>query len=171
MGERRLHDYGIPHDQFPIAPQDGFSFLRWHQEITGPKEKVCPGEKVIEQTPAFIAKVAAILKAAQTGSATPSPYTTPAPVTWQKGDTGYVDYHDAKVNRIAYEVTCTNPKGCVLRPNIGSKQESGKRMAQGEKRIAIGTLISKARQYLILDGGHRVPASDFAPRIPKPTIS
>jgi hypothetical protein len=59
------HDYGIPHDRFPIAPQDGVSFIRWHQELCGPAEQACPGEVVISQTDIFIKKVAAILRTAQ----------------------------------------------------------------------------------------------------------
>ncbi len=61
------HDYGIPHTRSPIPPHDGFSFVRWHQELCGPGEKSCPGNVVIEQTNDFIEIVRRILKAAQTG--------------------------------------------------------------------------------------------------------
>jgi hypothetical protein len=62
------HDYGIPHAAFPIAPQDGFSFLRWHEEFCGPSFKQCPFSEVKAKTDAFIAQVRAILKGAQTGT-------------------------------------------------------------------------------------------------------
>lgn len=58
--------YQIPWDKFPIAPQDGFSFVRWHQEFTGPQEKVCPGEVVINETNALIERVRGVLKMWQT---------------------------------------------------------------------------------------------------------
>lgn len=72
------HNYGITWDQFPVHPQDGFSFVRWHQEITGPAEKICPGPTVMDATPAWIERVRGILKAAQTAGVSPVP--TPVPV-------------------------------------------------------------------------------------------
>lgn len=82
------HDYGITWDQFPIAPWDGFSFDRWHQELTRGSGKLCPWGVVMDGTDAMIARTKEIMKAAQTsGTATPVPpapkpvkYVTPAPV-------------------------------------------------------------------------------------------
>ena len=73
------HDYGIPWDQWPIAPQDGFSFYRWHQEICGPIEKVCPGGTVMNGTPALIEAVRTILHQYQTGTQAGAPAPTYAP--------------------------------------------------------------------------------------------
>lgn len=73
------HNYGITWEQFPIHPQDGFSFVRWHQEITGPREKICPGPVVMAATPAWIEQVRAIMRAAQIGDVTVP--TTPKPPT------------------------------------------------------------------------------------------
>ena len=72
--------YKIPWDKFPISNQDGFSFVRWHQEFTGPAEKLCPGKVVMDETPDLIKRTAAILKQYQEGTvADPAP--TPPPVT------------------------------------------------------------------------------------------
>jgi hypothetical protein len=55
--------YEVPWDVFPIAPQDGFSFVRWHNEF-GPDEgtKKCPGAVVMDATPELIEMTRAILK-------------------------------------------------------------------------------------------------------------
>jgi hypothetical protein len=78
--------YRIPWDVFPVAPQDGFSFVRWHQEFTLGTGKVCPGEVVIAETPALIERTRAIMKQYQTGSAEVTVAETdegyPAPITY-----------------------------------------------------------------------------------------
>ncbi|MEZ4625975.1 MAG: N-acetylmuramoyl-L-alanine amidase [Thermomicrobiales bacterium] len=61
--------YGIPWNEFPVSRQDGFSFVRWHQEFTGPQEKVCPGAEVIRETDALMERVKQKLKRHQTGGA------------------------------------------------------------------------------------------------------
>jgi hypothetical protein len=71
--------YRIPWDVFPIAPQDGFSFVRWHQEFTLGTGKVCPGAVVISETPALIERTRAILKKHQTAGASPQPEPVPDP--------------------------------------------------------------------------------------------
>ncbi len=60
--------YGIPWNEFPIAPQDGFSFVRWHQEFCGPQEKPCPGSEVIAETDALIERIRAVLRHHQTSA-------------------------------------------------------------------------------------------------------
>jgi hypothetical protein len=79
--------YGIPWDVFPIAPQDGFSFVRWHQEFTGPQEKPCPGSVVIGETAALIERTQAIMREFQTApSSVPSSatggYASPVTYDW-----------------------------------------------------------------------------------------
>jgi hypothetical protein len=71
--------YRIPWDVFPIAPQDGFSFVRWHQEFTLGTGKVCPGAVVISETPALIERTRAILKKHQTAGTSPQPEPVPDP--------------------------------------------------------------------------------------------
>jgi hypothetical protein len=55
--------YGIPWNVFPIAPQDGFSFVRWHEEF-GPDlgAKKCPFDVVKRETNDLIERTRAILK-------------------------------------------------------------------------------------------------------------
>lgn len=65
------HDDGIPWDQFPIRPQDGFSFLAWHQEFTIGTGKVCPGRVVMQATPEVIQLAADLMRAAQEGTIKP----------------------------------------------------------------------------------------------------
>jgi hypothetical protein len=67
------HDYGISWDVFPIAPQDGFSFVRWHQEFTIGTGKVCPGGTVMDATDEMIARTQAIMRQFQTGTVLPVP--------------------------------------------------------------------------------------------------
>ncbi|MEA2511634.1 MAG: hypothetical protein QOJ59_1121 [Thermomicrobiales bacterium] len=62
----RAHDYGIPWNKFPDAPQDGFSFVRWHKEFTIGTGKVCPGQTVVDGTDALYDRVREIMKRAQT---------------------------------------------------------------------------------------------------------
>jgi hypothetical protein len=68
------HNREITYIDFPMF--NGVSFTIWHQEITGPAEKICPGPVVMDATPAWIERVRAIMKTAQTGSSTP---VTPSP--------------------------------------------------------------------------------------------
>ena len=63
--------YQIPWDEFPIAPQDGFSFVRWHQEFCIGTGKVCPGNVVISETSALIDRTKAILQDYQEGATVP----------------------------------------------------------------------------------------------------
>jgi hypothetical protein len=81
--------YGIPWDQFPIAPQDGFSFVRWHQEFTGPQEKECPGSVVMRETEALFELIRGRMKQYQEqpaghGPETPdgSIYASPLTYPW-----------------------------------------------------------------------------------------
>ena len=70
--------YRIPWDVFPIAPQDGFSFVRWHQEFTIGTGKECPFAVVMAETDDLIERARAILKRHQTGG-TPTPDPEPEP--------------------------------------------------------------------------------------------
>lgn len=66
--------YRIPYDVFPIAPQDGFSFVRWHQEFTIGSGKVCPGQVVIDATSEMIEMTRQIMKQYQAvGTPVPTP--------------------------------------------------------------------------------------------------
>lgn len=71
--------YGIPWDVFPIAPQDGFSFVRWHQEFTIGSGKQCPFKVVMDETPALIERTRAILKQYQVSAPVVEPEPEPIP--------------------------------------------------------------------------------------------
>jgi hypothetical protein len=67
----------IPWNEFPMVPGEDRSYVVWHQEITGPDYKECPGEVVMDATPEMIERVKARLKHYQ--ETTPATTTTPAP--------------------------------------------------------------------------------------------
>ncbi|MCC6704181.1 MAG: N-acetylmuramoyl-L-alanine amidase, partial [Thermomicrobiales bacterium] len=79
--------YGIPWNEFPITRQEGYSFVRWHQEFCGPQEKPCPGSVVISETSDLIERVRQYLKRHQTGGdavalATGPAFAPPRTYTW-----------------------------------------------------------------------------------------
>jgi hypothetical protein len=79
--------YGIPWDMFPNSPQDGFSFVVWHEEF-GPDfgQKKCPFDVVKAATPEMIEMTAQIMKQYQTGEyvepQTPDGTKYAAPITY-----------------------------------------------------------------------------------------
>jgi len=74
--------YHIPWDVFPIAPNDGFSFIRWHREFTIGTGKPCPGKVVMDATNDLIERARTVMKAYQTGvGVVPAQPPTP-PVRW-----------------------------------------------------------------------------------------
>jgi hypothetical protein len=52
----------IPWDQYPRNPETGLTYTYWHQEFTGPDEKICPGPVVMNATDQIIARTKAILR-------------------------------------------------------------------------------------------------------------
>src|SRR6188768_1682569 len=96
--------YQIPWDQFPNSPQDGFSFVCWHEEF-GPDngQKKCPFGVVKDATPELIEMTKAILKQYQTEAVKPVPPSTDkyaAPITypWLAQDDSKV--HDVNGTRV-----------------------------------------------------------------------
>lgn len=78
----------IPWDVFPIWPGHGYSFVRYHQELTGPEEKVCPGDVVIGETATLMATIGSRMRQYQT-SRKPQPipsYAAPHIPDWLKAD-------------------------------------------------------------------------------------
>ncbi len=65
------HDDGIVWSDFPIAPDDGFSFLCDHIEFTKGTGKICPGVLVQKATDEVIQLTQDIMKSAQGGSVKP----------------------------------------------------------------------------------------------------
>jgi hypothetical protein len=67
----------VPHDQYPLNPTTGLTYTYWHQEFTGPAEKICPGPVVMNATDDIISRTVAMLKAAQTATGGPTTVTYP----------------------------------------------------------------------------------------------
>jgi hypothetical protein len=162
----------IPWNVYPIRPEDGFSFVCWHQEFTGPQEKVCPGAVVMNATNDIIARTAAILKQYQTQAVvippTPKPDKYAAPVTypWLSQDDGKV--HEVGGTRVlpltlTYTTTRSTP-----RYQRGSKQG-----AKIGPNIPKGTTFAANRVFRSNEGiafvmtryGSRVLASALMPRV------
>jgi hypothetical protein len=154
------HNYGIRWDQFPIHPQDGFSFVRWHQEICGPAEKICPGPVVMAATPAWIEMVRAIMKTAQTAAASPLP---PAPAPAQPK---YAPRHPVKS---ASARTAPYNKRLALRrdqPGLEYADPHARPTGPAAKKGALVnlswvTIGSDNAIWFVTSGGSRMPASAF----------
>jgi hypothetical protein len=159
------HDYGIPWDQFPIAPQDGFSFVRWHQEITGPAEKICPGPVVMQQTDVFIQKTKAIMQMAQTGTA-PQPMPT---VPWNRGDVGVQEIKGAKALAMVGEITAR--RNVPLRDGASSKSKVLTSMKAHDTAVIVGTIRQPGGRWAFVQidesgATYRAPLSAFSPQFP-----
>lgn len=161
--------YGIPWDLFPIAPQDGFSFVRWHQEF-GPDEgrKKCPFDVVMGETPALIERTRAILKRYQEGAA--SPWVKPDTIPWQLGDVGPQEVY-AGVKALAFVIEVTAVKAAKLLTNDKpSAKETGPPLKTGDKRVSIGSYRGEdTNAYVVLKDGSRVKRTDVRPLVPLPS--
>jgi hypothetical protein len=145
----------VPHDQYPHNPETGLSFTYWHQEFTGPAEKVCPGQVVMDATDDVIARTVAILKAAQTAVA-PS---YPAPFPFPEFDG--LDHGDFKALQRA--VTVKRGGGAICRTRAAtSMPESRAPIPKGAKVpiIAIMKANDGSKWYLHREG-HRMLQSHF----------
>lgn len=152
------HNYGIPWDKFPIAPQDGFSFVRWHQEFTGPAEKLCPGAVVMNQTSAWIEIVRVVMKAAQTDGGVlvyASRKPIPPPLVSHATGTAYL---------IAAPQTLTLTKRVTPRQYAGNMEEpTGPDLVAGDHMdIAYVVKASDGNIWAITKLGDRIPISAFA---------
>ena len=166
--------YGIPWDVFPVAPQDGFSFIRYHQEFTLGTGKVCPGKVVMDETAALIERARAILKRYQTGEYTEpetpdiKEYSPPITYDWLAPEEAAKGL-DRKINR-------TNVYYC---PQVYTAiNETPRRQATGGNKQIIGPPIEKGlrfkadyvyrsggKSYVLTPFGTRVAASDLLPKI------
>ncbi|MDQ3044139.1 MAG: hypothetical protein M3R06_03165, partial [Chloroflexota bacterium] len=155
------HDYGIPWDVFPTAPQDGFSFVRWHQEYTIGTGKVCPGDAVLAITDDLIGRAKAIMKRYQTEKVAPEPVepSKPAP---------QVIY--ASFDRHA---TFTAVAGAVGRQYAARDAPARKRYAEGDEIVAAGFYFGEevsgdTRWLMTMGNGQlRVHVSGVREDVPK----
>jgi hypothetical protein len=174
---------GIPWDVFPIRPQDGFSFVCWHQEFTGSQEKVCPGQVVIDATRELIELTKQILKRFQTGGAsqpeTPDGTKYAAPITYswlakEEADKGL----DRMIGRTrVYYV----PQVYTAIRETPRKQATGKNEQLVGPPIEAGLTFwadycyrSAGVSYVLTPYGTRVRAANLLPKIqisPRGTVS
>ena len=71
---------GIPHDDWPLNPETGLTFVYWHSEFNGAKS--CPGDVVRLLTSRLVGRVGTTLRSAQLGEVGPP---GPAPVPTPPG--------------------------------------------------------------------------------------
>lgn len=166
--------YGIPWNRFPIAPQDGFSFVRWHQEFCGAAYKPCPGSEIIRETNELIERTRTIMKRYQTGAgaisgtfdievfASPITYDWLAPEEASQG-------LDRKIGRTRV----------FYFPQVYTTvQETPRRQATGANTRVIGPPIEKGVSFradycyrshgvswVLTPYGTRVRAADLLPKI------
>lgn len=158
----------IPWDVFPIAPQDGFSFVKWHQEFTGPAEKVCPGQVVIEETNDLIERTRAIMKLYQeTGAPTPTKRYASADVPkFLKDDNGL---NVEKINNtpvlpisMVFTVLRETPRRQGATPN---ELEIGPPLKVGDRFRAARIFRSHGDTWVLTRNGSRVAARDLTPTV------
>jgi hypothetical protein len=153
----------IPWNEFPNVPGEDRSFVCWHNEITGIPYKKCPGEEVMEETPALIVRTANYMRQFQEGKPAPTPPVYAAsdlPAWWAEsleqtypGD----DSHDGKkfyVCRRNYVATAgtrrmSAPDGDAKRsgPNVQVREKvHGERIADGKWVLTVdGQYVSAAK--------------------------
>lgn len=164
--------YGIPWDQFPIAPQDGFSFVRWHQEFTGPAEKVCPGAVIIGETNDLIERTRAIMKRYQTGSAPIEPpdlseYARPITFPWlakeeaAKGLDHIINGTDILYLPMVYTAIEETPRY----QNTAKTFVVGPPIEKGVRFHADYVLRSHGQTWVISPHGTRILARSLRPKI------
>ena len=166
--------YGIPWNEFPVSRQDGFSFVRWHQEFTGPQEKVCPGAEVIRETDALMERVKQKLKRHQTGgaaeklSADGPEFAAPITYPWLARETAAEGLDRAIDDTPVYyfpsvyltiEETPRNQHAGPDAPPIGPPIE------QGTQFRADYVFRSRGISWILTPYGTRVRASALLPKI------
>lgn len=155
------HNYGIPWHLFPMVPGENRSFVIWHQEITGPAEKICPGPVVMAATPAWIERVRVIMKAAQTASVVEQPAPPPKqpkyakPVKITKASAYCIPYSGRlKVIKAYTPMNVASAKG----------QPTGAEVPVGKVVQPKWFLIAEdATGWFVTSGGSRHPAWAFFP--------
>jgi hypothetical protein len=170
--------YGIPWDVWPISPQDGFSFVRWHNEF-GPDKglKPCPGSVVMSETSALIERVRAILKAHQvTEQPTPVPpppsYTPPTSLDLEWWDRAMESPRpsDAMVdgNRwftIRRRVEAIRNANRYSQPDTGAPKSGPKILVREKIGIERWFKDADGNQWFVEDAGHFVKATAFTPAV------
>lgn len=160
--------YEIPWDVFPIAPQDGFSFVRWHNEF-GPDNglKKCPGQIVMQETPALIERVRAILKEHQTSGVKAPEYAEPLALPFTLGeDTGWHTFTKT-VDAYLFEAEVEALKPVVRHAYAEQKSpQSGPKIPTRTKVTVYAWFEGDdGAQWYLLKDRSRVRAAHFTPSI------
>jgi hypothetical protein len=165
--------YGIPWDRFPIAPNDGFSFVRWHQEFTGPQEKACPGRVVIRETNELIERTRTIMREHQSAPAThPSNQTSgfASPVTYEwLAPEEAANGLDRKIGRtrvfylpLVYTAVTQTDR---LQTSSDDAPVVGPPIEAGVTFRADYVYRSQDRSWVLTPAGTRVRAADLLPKV------
>lgn len=159
----------IPWDVFPMWPGHDYSFVRWHQEFTGPQEKVCPGEVVMGETATLMEAVKARLKSFQTGS-TPLPipiYVKPSLPPWLAADLGSGIMKDHTLNGApvygcerVYTALRATPRRASA--SLSSDARVGPDIAKGESFVGCYVIGTK---WVLTPHGTRVYLPDLTPSV------
>ena len=170
----------IPWHQFPIVPGTQRSFVIWHQEITGPAYKACPGWQVMNETSALIARVRDVLKAAQTITEQPKPpaYEPSQLPEWWEQSIVQSWPSDADHDGVRYRVARRNVE--ALKPAVRRSAPDMKAPKSGpnflvrekanvERVFDVPTVNAKGKtvnvHWILTADGHYVAASSFSPQI------
>ena len=163
--------YQIPYDQFPIAPQDGFSFVRWHQEFTIGTGKVCPGSVVMDATDALFERVKTILKEYQYVADAPAPAPKPEVVTYAKpGPVPPLDGNDHVLGDVRWfachrKVRVKAAKLKCLQYAMDGAKETREPLTQGEWVTVEWLLKAKnGKFYWVTERGTRLEMAGTTPR-------
>ena len=169
----------IPWSLFPMVPDQGRSFVIWHQEFTGPAEKVCPGAVVMAETSALIARVRDVLKAAQTVTDEPKPpvYAAPELPDWWEAHAAQSWPSDADWNGLRFRVARRRAE--ALKPAVRRSRpaddapKSGPNLLVREKVNVERTVQTevvkngktKRIDWIVTSDGHYIRAASVSPRI------
>lgn len=168
--------YGIPWDVFPIAPQDGFSFVRWHEEF-GPDNgtKKCPFDIVKRETPALIERTRQIMKRYQTEFApepTPEPepekpkYAVPNVPDFLVDDNGlkveYINKTPTYPVGLVFTAIRDTPRRQGADPNTA---EVGPVLKEGTRFRSTRVFRSRDKTWVLTKNGSRIAATDLKPTV------
>lgn len=158
----------IPWNVFPIWPGHGYSFVRYHQEITGPAEKICPGGVVIAETATLMAAIQARLKQYQVGGQPlPIPaYAAPSVPSWMAADISRGVMRDHTLNGspvYGLERIYTAIRDTPRRQSASKKaKEVGPPILKGEDFVGSHIIGSS---YVLTPAGTRVTLADLSPAV------
>ena len=162
----------IPWDVFPIVPGESRSFVCWHNEITGTSYKLCPGAVVMQETPALIQRVKALLKQYQTDAKPTKPpvYAPPVLPPWFAESLERDHPSDAVWNERRYWAMRRNGEAVASTNRLAEPRRdappSGPKVAVREKVFIERSVPGNdGKTYWLTQDGHYVLAAKFTPNV------